>query len=162
MSALPPGDWLEALVAEFELLATRNLGVPSVERVATHDAPPQGMEGAYLALLRPGGPSYQVGLVATTEGCQKLARGLLMLGADDETPPPADVADAICEVVNMLSGGVQRRLRERGENQLSLGLPTFFHGPVQVTERLGVAVGEVKMGEIPAALLILHPRTHRA
>ena len=77
-------------------------------------------------------------------------------GAEPLTP--ADIADAVCEIVNMLAGGVQRQLRKRAGIELTLGLPTFFHGPVQPTERLGVAVAEISLGSVPAALLVLHPR----
>jgi hypothetical protein len=149
-------DWLEALEVEFGSLAVNALGVERVHAVSRHAAPPSGMGGAYLALVSPHG-AYQIGLAAPPAGCEAFARGLLSFGPADPLSP-ADVADAVCEIVNMLAGGVQRRMRQKSGDQLGLGLPTFFHGTPQPTERLCVAVAEVRAGAIPAALLVLHPR----
>ncbi|HUK66235.1 MAG TPA: chemotaxis protein CheX [Anaeromyxobacteraceae bacterium] len=159
MTKLVPSDWLEALQAEFEALARGSLGFASVEHVGRVDEPPSGMEGAYLALLAADGPSCQVGLVSTSEGCRALAEGLLGTAAPDGPLSAPDVADAVCEVVNMLAGGVQRRLRQKSDLTLGLGLPTFFHGPVQTTDRLGVTAAAVRLAGLPAALLVVHPRT---
>jgi hypothetical protein len=153
-------DWLDALEAELEVLTTGTLGLPRPQRVARGETPPQGMEGAWLTLVSPLG-AYQVGLTATSGGCQALARGLMATEAEAPPLPAADVADAVCEIVNMLAGGVQRRLRQRCGVEVQLGLPTFFHGTVQPTDRLGVAVAEVRVGELPAAVLVLQPRTRR-
>jgi hypothetical protein len=152
-----PSDWLDALEAELSSLATHALGLPPVRAVMRGTTPPPAMEGAYLGLVSTAGP-IQVGLATTSAGCQDLARGLLAMGGSAPLAP-ADVADAVCEVVNMLSGGVQRRVRQKFGFEVQLGLPTFFHGPVQPTERLGVAVSEVRVGDFAAAVLVLHPRT---
>ena len=160
MIALAPSDWLQALEAELDGLAQGTLGMPAVAVTRRSEAPPAAMEGAYLGLVS-GEGAYQVGLAATSEGCQALARGLLAVEPSADPLPAADVADAVCEIVNMLAGGVQRRVRERSGLQVGLGLPTFFHGPVQPTERLGVAVAEVRVGGLSAALLVLHPRARR-
>jgi chemotaxis protein CheY-P-specific phosphatase CheC len=159
MTKLVPTDWLEALQAEFEVFAKGSLGFTSVARGALCQEPPPGMEGAYLALLASEGPSCQVGVVSTSEGCRAFANGLLGTAAPDGPMSAADVADAVCEVVNMLAGGVQRRLRQKSDLTLGLGLPTFFHGPVQTTDRLGVTAACVRVNDFEAALLIVHPRT---
>jgi hypothetical protein len=156
MSALRTADWLDALEAEFASLAAAALGVQRVAPLSRHAAPPPGMGGAYLALVSPQG-AYQIGLAAPPAGCEAFARGLLSLGPA-EPLAAADVADAVCEIVNMLAGGVQRRIRAKSGDQLGLGLPTFFNGTPQPTERLCVAVAEVRAGAIPAALLVLHPK----
>ncbi|HET9597380.1 MAG TPA: chemotaxis protein CheX [Anaeromyxobacteraceae bacterium] len=153
-----PSDWLDALEAELDVLATTALGLPKVRQVGRTAAPPTGMEGAYLGLVSGVGP-VQVGLASSSAGCQGFARGLMAMDAAAPPLPAADVADAVCEIVNMLSGGVQRRVRQKFGLEVQLGLPTFFHGHVQPTERLGVAVGEVRVGDVPAAVLVLHPRT---
>ena len=156
MKAPLPSDWLDALSAELDALATGMLGLGGVEPVTKGATPPAGMEGAYLGLISSSG-SYQIGLASTRDGCQALARSLLALESQSELPA-SDVADAACEIVNILAGGVKRRLMEQGAQQVVLGLPTFFHGAVQPTERLGVAVAEVRLGALPAALLVVHPR----
>jgi len=159
MMKLVSTDWLEALQAEFEVLAKGSLGFPSVVRGASCEEPPADMEGAYLALIPTEGPSCQVGLVSTSEGCRAFANALLGSAAPDGPLSAADVADAVCEVVNMLAGGVQRRLRQKSDLTLGLGLPTFFHGPVQTTDRLGVTAVRVRAGDFESALLVVHPRT---
>jgi hypothetical protein len=156
MTRVPPADWLDALEAEFASLATAALSLTKPEPLSRHTEPRAGMEGAYLGLISPE-TTCQIGLASTKAGCEAFARGLLMMGGA-EPLTPADVADAVCEIVNMLAGGVQRQLRKRAGIELTLGLPTFFHGPVQPTERLGVAVAEISLGSVPAALLVLHPR----
>jgi hypothetical protein len=160
VTSFGPTDWLAALEAEFAILATGTLGLSAVHVVARDVEPPRSMEGAYLGLVTPEG-ALQIGLAATTGGCDALARGLLAMGAE-EALPAADVADAVCEIVNILAGAVKRCARENAGMQVSLGLPTFFHGTAQPTDRLGVAVTEVRMGELPAALLVLYPRARRA
>jgi Chemotaxis phosphatase CheX len=157
MSVPAPAEWLSALEAELIVLAKNALGLPPVRVTMRGGAPPATMEGAYLGFICSEG-AYQIGLAATPEGCQAFARGLLSSAPSDPALPQADVADAVCEIVNMLAGGVQRRIRQLSGLQVGLGLPTFFHGAVQPTERLGVSVAEVRVGELPAALLVLHPR----
>ncbi|MFL5271873.1 MAG: chemotaxis protein CheX [Anaeromyxobacteraceae bacterium] len=160
MSPFGPRQWLEALEREFAAFATGALGLARVEVTARGVPPPRAMEGAYLGLVAAEG-GCQIGLAATAAGCETLARALLSLPAE-EPISAADVADAVCEIVNMLAGGVQRRARAAAGLQVTLGLPTFFHGTAQPTERLGVVVTEVRVGDWPAALLVLHPRRHAA
>lgn len=157
MSLPPAPEWLNALEIEFHQLATGMLGLTAGEVLKRHDSPPPDMEGAYLGFVSDEG-AYQIGLAASRDGCQALARGLLSVEAGAPLLPAADVADAVCEIVNMLAGCVQRRLRDKHASELRLGLPTFFHGAAQPTERLAIAVAEVRVGECPAALLVLHPR----
>ncbi len=162
MSAVSsPSFWLDALEAELAALAEGTLGLSGFERAARGEAPVRGMEGAYLGLFSPQG-AWQVGLAAFPDGCQALARGLLAVEPGSAPLPEADVADALCEIVNILAGGVKRRAREQGAPQLTLGLPTFFHGAVQPTERLASAVSEVRVAAWPAALVVLHPRLRPA
>ncbi|HEX7622665.1 MAG TPA: chemotaxis protein CheX [Anaeromyxobacteraceae bacterium] len=158
MSAPAPAEWLSALEAELIILAKDALALPPVRVTTRGGPPPPTMEGAYLGFISSEG-AYQIGLAATPEGCQAFARGLLSSTPSDPPLPQADVADAVCEIVNMLAGGVQRRIRKLSGLQVGLGLPTFFHGAVQPTERLGVSVAEIQVGELSAALLVLHPRT---
>jgi hypothetical protein len=156
MSAvITPQDWLRALESGFEELARASFGVEKVQVGARHDAPVAGLAGAYLGLIADRS-SVQIGLAAPIEGCRELARCLFQMSPGDPVSD-GDVADAVCEIVNMLGGCVQRRVRQRVEVQL--GLPTFFHGPVQPTERLGVAVSEVRAGALAGALVVVYPRS---
>jgi hypothetical protein len=155
MSAvISPQDWLRALEAGFDELARASLGADQVEVGERHQSPAREMSGAYLALIAEKG-SVQIGLAAPMAGCRDIARRLFQHGPDDPVSD-ADVADAVCEIVNMLGGCVQRRVRSRLE--VHLGLPTFFHGPAQPSERLGVAVSDVRAGPLAGALHLIHPR----
>jgi hypothetical protein len=156
MSAvISPQDWLGALESGFEELARASFGVDRIQVAARHDLPAVHMSGAYLGLIAEKG-SVQIGLAAPMPGCRDLARRLFQMAPEDAVSD-ADVADAVCEIVNMLAGCVQRRVRSRIEVQL--GLPSFFHGPVQPTERLGVAVCDVRAGTLAGALHVVHPRS---
>lgn len=156
MSAvISPQDWLAALESGFEELAHASFNVGRVQVDARHETPPAHMSGAYLGLVAPEA-SVQIGLAAGIEGCRDFARGLFQMSPGEPVNDP-DMADAVCEIVNMLAGCVQRRVREKVE--VRLGLPTFFHGPVQPTERLGVVVSDVRAGGLAGALLVVHPRS---
>jgi hypothetical protein len=155
MGLLTPQVWLEALEAGFAEVARTSFALDHVEVASRHDRPPPEMSGAYLGLVAPD-VSVQIGLAGGMPSCRDLARRLFQMSAGDALPD-GDVADAVCEIVNQLAGCVQRRVRSSVE--VRLGLPTFFHGPVQPTERLGVAVSEVRAGGISGALLVVHPRS---
>jgi CheY-specific phosphatase CheX len=157
MTALTPNHWLEAIEASFAEIASTSFAVDHFEVTARHESPPPQMSGAYLGLLA-SDCSVQIGIAASMDCCRGLARALFQMSPGD-TVPDGDVADAVCEVANMLGGGVQRRVRETSE--VRLGLPTFFHGPVQPTDRLGVAVSEFRAGDMAGALLVVHPRSRR-
>jgi len=152
---LGPADWLQALEAAYAELAPGTLGFDLPRAGLPMESPPTSGAGAYLPLLGPSG-SVQVALVSSEEGCAAVARGLLAL-QPEEALSPAEVADAVCEVVNILAGAVKARLRDRAA--LQMGLPTFFHGCVQPTERLGVDALEVRAGDLVTALVVVHPRT---
>lgn len=154
-SPVTPQEWLEALESGFAELARTSLGADRVAVEHRHERPPREMSGAYLGLVSDDA-SVQIGLAAGMDGCRELARRLLLM-EPGEAVSDADVADAVCELANMLGGCVQRRVRGRVE--VRLGLPTFFHGPVQPTERLGAAVSEFRAGEVSGALLVVHPRS---
>jgi len=155
VSALGPQDWLGALETEFSVLAPGALGLPPPAAGPRLKATPDRSAGAYLPLLWAEG-SVQLALVSDEAGCAAIARGLLGMGPAEALSPP-EVADAVCEVMNILAGGVKARLRQRAA--LRLGLPTFFRGPVQPTDRMGVAALAVRAGHLAATLVVLHPRT---
>jgi len=154
-SPLRAADWLRALESAYAELAPGALGLESPRAGLPMEEPPSSGAGAFLPLLGPSG-SVQVALVSSEEGCAAVARGLLALQPGDPLSPP-EVADAVCEVVNILAGAVKARLR--GQVALQMGLPTFFHGTVQPTERLGVDALEVRSGDLVTALVVVHPRT---
>jgi hypothetical protein len=150
------GAWLADLEGAFEEVATTALGCAGMTVTGRHGAPPS-LHGAYLGLIGPSG-AVQIGLASSQQGCQALARGLMGMGPDEAALPDGEVADAVCEIINIVAGAFKARVRDRA-TPLQMGLPVFIQGAIQSTERVAVRVAEVTFGSIPAALLLVHPRT---
>jgi hypothetical protein len=137
-------------------VATTALGFSGCQIVRNHTAIPAGHEGAYMALIGQD-ESVQLGLLSTPRGCQALAKALLQMAPEDEDLGPPDLADAVCEVTNIITGGVKTRVNGRGAS-LALGLPIFVGGAVRLTNHQVLAVAEVLIGDVPAALVLIEPR----
>jgi CheY-specific phosphatase CheX len=148
--------WMVDLEVSFDEMARTALGFGEFAVTGRHEAPPS-LHGAYLGLVGPTG-AIQIGVASDEAGCQALARGLMGMTPADAALPEAEVADAVCEIINIVAGAFKGRVRDRA-NPLQLGLPVFIHGKVQSTEHLAVQVTEVKFGSVPAALLLVHPRS---
>jgi hypothetical protein len=156
MSGIDFGALLPDLEAAFVEVAGTALGLPSVSRVELPAERPV-FHGAYLALVSPQG-AVQIGLAAEEAGCQRLAKGLVGMGESDPDLAAPEMADAFCEIVNIVAGGFKGRVRER-LGSLTMGLPVFFHGPAQQTGHTAIDLLGVRAGAVTAALIILHPRT---
>ena len=148
-------SWITDLEGAFEEIATTALGLSGVVVTARHDRP-LPLHGAYLGLVGPTG-AIQIALASSPEGCQALAKGLMGMGPADEDLPEGEMADAVNEIINIVAGAFKARVRDRA-NPLQMGLPVFIRGAVQSTDRIAVQVAEITAGEIPAALLLVHPR----
>lgn len=149
------GAWLVDLEGAFEEVSTTALGLPGLSITGRHDQPP-ALHGAYLALVGPTG-AVQIGLASIPEGCQALAKGLMGMGPADPPLPEREMADAVCEIVNIVAGAFKARVRDRA-GPLQMGLPVFIQGAVQATDRVAVRVAEVRLGDVPAVILLVHPR----
>lgn len=158
MSASDFGGLLEDLEAAFQEVAQTALGLTGVAVQGHADEPDRGYQGAYLGLVAVPG-ALQIGLASDEAGCQALAKGLMGMGEADPPLAAPEMADAFCEIVNIVAGGFKGRVRER-VGSLTMGLPVFFHGPAQPTEHTAVRVARVRAGGIDAALLIVFPRAH--
>jgi CheY-specific phosphatase CheX len=112
--------------------------------------------GAHIPLIGDGA-AYDMAFVTSPESCQALARAILCM-APDAPVKDVEVADAIGEIVNMLGGGVKRRMSGQGA-ELVLGLPIFLHGHIQPTPRMQVTAMPVRMGTIETMILIAGQRT---
>ena len=141
----------------FEEVARAALGQAAVARRERPDAPPPRWQGAYIGLVAPQG-ALQVGIAAEEQGCQLLARSLLSLPESEPPLPDPELADAVCELANIVAGGFKSRARDK-VGALTLGLPVFFHGPAQATEHTGVQVAMVELPGARVALLLVHPRS---
>ena len=149
-------SWLPELEAAFEDTARGALGIEIVRVKARGGHPVASWQGAYLSLIGPGG-ALQIGLAGDAKACQTLAKGLLGLAPAEADLSAPEMADAFCEIVNIVAGAFKSRVRDRAP-QLTMGLPTFFNGGVQETERTAVKVAEIEAGGHSAALLLVHPR----
>jgi len=146
------------LEVAFQEVAATALGLPPFSIKARLEEPPPGAQGAYLALVT-GQSSIQIGIASDEAGCQALAKGLLSMTEADPPLAAPELADAFCEIVNIVAGAFKSRVRER-LGSLSMGLPIFFHGPAQATEHTAVQVTVVEAGASTAALLLVYPRSH--
>jgi hypothetical protein len=147
--------WMRDLEAAFAEVARGALGIEEVAVTSRSEEIEPVWQGAYLGLVGPGG-AIQIGVAAEEPTCQELAKRLLGMGPADDALPAPDMADAVCEIVNIVAGAFKGKVRDRAA--LQLGLPVFFNGGVQPTERTAVAVAEVRAAGRPAALLLVHPR----
>jgi CheY-specific phosphatase CheX len=150
-------SWLADLEGAFQEVATSALALDGLEVASRHEVAP-ALHGAYLGLVGPAG-AVQIGIASSPEGCLALAQGLMGMGPG-ETMPDAEVADAVCEIINIVAGGFKTRLRDRA-SPLQMGLPVFIRGAIQSTERVAVQVAEGKAGAVPVAMILVHPRQGR-
>lgn len=154
--SLSINDWMAAMGETMNEVATTALCFSGCEIVRTFTEIPDGLEGAYLALVGQE-DSIQIGLTSNAEGCQALAKALLQMEPGSEEMEPADVADAMCEVVNIIAGGIKARVNGKVP-PIKLGLPIFVKGAVQPSTRIVIVVAEVIIGPVPAALVLIEPR----
>ncbi len=147
---------LPDLEAAFQEVARTALGLSDMNTLERLDAPYPEYQGAYLGLVAPQG-ALQIGLASNEAGCQALAKGLMGMVEGDPPLAPAEMADAICEIVNIVAGAFKGRVRERMGN-LAMGLPVFFRGPAQPTGHTAVKVARLSAGAVTAALLVVFPR----
>lgn len=111
--------------------------------------------GAYVGLVAQTEP-VQVALLADQSGCQLLAKALLGMEPTDEDLPPADVSDAMCELINIVAGGLKRRVSPGVA--VTLGLPIFVAGAPLPSQLLQLQRRAMKLGEVPVEVLLLTQR----
>jgi CheY-specific phosphatase CheX len=154
-------EWIQALTDSAGEIASTSLGYgqcqvkekESVDSLLSLTAP--NLVGAYISVLSHE-HSLNLGLLADASGCENLAKALLGMDAQ-ETLPEEDVTDSLREIVNILAGGVKRRMSER-ENTLQLGLPLVVRGQVAVTELMEAARVKMMLGPIDVQLHIIRNR----
>src|SRR5262245_48507420 len=144
---------IEAAACEVATYALSFSGAVVMDRVGLEVA--ASMFGAHVPLVGDG-QAFDLALVSSAEGCHALSRAILSAG-----PGPAlrdsEIADAVGEIVNMLAGGVKRRLAGLGA-ELALGLPIFLRGHLQPTERMSVIALPTRLGAIDTIVLVAGQR----
>jgi hypothetical protein len=148
---------LPDLEAAFQEVAGTALGLADMATRERLDMPYPEYQGAYLGLVA-GSGALQIGIASDEAGCQALAKGLMGMGEADPPLDPAEMADAVCEIVNIVAGAFKGKVRDK-VGQLTMGLPVFFRGPAQPTGHTAVKVARLSSGPVTAALLLVFPRT---
>jgi hypothetical protein len=108
--------------------------------------------GAYLGLVAQDEP-IQVGILVDGAGCQLLSKALLGMDPADEDLPPSDVSDAMCEIINIIAGGLKRRVS--GQMPVTMGLPMFVFGHPLPNQQQAVLARALKIGDVSASVLLL-------
>ena len=141
----PLAEWMSAAEASTFEIARTALGVVDCRRSPPPTPSTPGTQGSYIPLIGDH-LSVQVGLISNDSGCQTLAKALLGMAGTPDVLSPADVADAVGEVVNMIAGQVKRRLNEQIPS-LALGLPIFIHGKIEPTAKMSASSLPAKAGQ---------------
>jgi hypothetical protein len=144
--------WTDSLEHAAVEVAELALGFEGSATIASEVAAPANVGGAYMPLFGGNGESLFIGWLATDEASQTLARGLLGLPAT-EVVPAADVADAMGEAVNILAGGVKRRMLS-SVHPLALGLPIFSPVPLTPIHAATFAC-ELRCGDVISHLVLM-------
>ncbi len=144
--------WLDALTDAIEELASLNLGMDVAEAVRREEPSTDSRSTASIDLRCPTG-SWRISIASDTDGCQTLARTLLGLEPEEEDLPDADVADAFGEVLNILAGGLKKRL-SGAEGDIFLGLPEVRIGEPMNAEYEGRVLASTAIGPIRTDLMI--------
>ncbi len=142
---------LDALVDALSEVSATVLGDAGCEALAAEVGHGAG-HGAYLSLSTPEEP-IQVGLLVAAEGCQALAKALLGMEPGDEELPAGDVGDAMCEIINMVAGGLKRRTS--GTLAVTLGLPMFVSGHPLPNQQQEVSARSLRVGDVAVSLILL-------
>jgi CheY-specific phosphatase CheX len=146
-------QWQAAIQGSAAELAKVALGFSEPTTIAAAAlADTAHLVGAHIPLV--GRPSYELWFVASRAGCAALA-GAVLGGMDADSLPPGVTADAISELVNMLAGGVKRRL---AGSDLELGLPVFVNGSVERSDRLSATTFRLQLGAVETHVIVLGPR----
>jgi CheY-specific phosphatase CheX len=148
-----PTQWRDAIqssAAELARIALSITAPTTADLAALSDT--ASLVGAHIPLV--GRPSYELWFVASRKACADLATAVLG-GMDVSTMPASVTNDAMCELINMLAGGVKRRLVG---SDLELGLPVFVNGCVEPSDRISNATYRLCIGEIETHVVVLGPR----
>jgi chemotaxis protein CheY-P-specific phosphatase CheC len=144
--------WMGTAVESLAETASTSLGLSPTQVIAEFEALPHGLVGSTIPLVAD--RAVQMGLFATSQGCEDLARLLLGMSPDDGPLAEPDVADAMGEVLNILAGVMKRHMAHKGA-ALSIGLPMFVHGYIEQGGSKKARTASIKLGDHDAQLFIL-------
>jgi len=143
--------WRQAFVeAVQELSETCFGGVPVTER-GYRNKMPDSLLGAFVQVVSKEG-AVLVGLIASSEACDGLARLMLQMEPEDEIAEN-DANDAMGEIINIAAGGIKTKLSAE-IGAIELGLPLFLSGRLHAVGNIAVEVAEMSIGHFPCELIV--------
>lgn len=155
MNTISIDNWLTAMIEATDETATQTLGFESVAGKHTIGEQPVDKPGSFISLASEN-DSVQIGLVSNKEGLELLAKSMLGMTPEEEIAQ-ADITDAVGEIINIVAGGVKRRLNEQAGG-MKLGLPMFIDGKIAQGGSQELACANLNLGNIPAHLLVLRKK----
>jgi len=150
--AIKSDIWENALLDSLNELATGMLFLGEPELIKVIDSIPPSIRGAQVAMISMQ-ECLNIGLSAAQDGCEMLSRALLGMEPDEELAVE-DIHDAMGEIVNIVAGGVKRKLIEDIPT-LKIGLPVFFEGKMSPNKEASSKFIEVKIDSITVELFIM-------
>jgi CheY-specific phosphatase CheX len=153
MSKIGLAEWVDALVAAANQLATESLGFEEGEVVATETTLGSLVSGSLIALVG-NQHSVEVGLCATQDNCVSLARAFLGMEPEDGDLSKADMDDALGEMANVLAGALKARMDGRVP-AMQLGLPIVFQGLLGASTSAEVMVVHIRWQDVGAQTVLI-------
>jgi hypothetical protein len=148
-AVLPIQTWMDLMKAAIEDVTRGFGGVEGTAAPAPDRVQPWG---GYISLIGEN-DSIRLGVSASEAGCMALARGVLVLEDDVELPKPV-VADAVCELLNIIAGNLKRRAQDL-TGKLSITLPLFLTEAPRTGPQLELAVEGAAIGPTPVAFVVM-------
>lgn len=147
--------WVTAIHDSLQTVARETLGVEEADitKSGTHPADAKKIRGAYISLVD-GEFSALLGLRGTMHDCEHLARMMLELDEDDETPEE-DVSGTISELANIIAGVVKSKV---GLSTLKLGIPMVVSGRVTPANQQEASSDLVSFGPVQLEIFLLYRR----
>jgi len=143
--------WMQAMHDSVAEVVSVALGVENGAPSARRAPLPPGLAGAYLPVFSALG-AVQIGVIADAGGCQRLARALLGLSEEEPDLEPSEVRDAVCEIANLVAGGIKRRVPASAG--LELGLPLFIEGSVSPADHIEVLACDIELAPMRALTVL--------
>jgi hypothetical protein len=154
LNDLTTRDWMQVIQQTACEVATVALGFEECVKGRENVEIGSGLCGAYLPLSTTT-EQIQVGLLADDAGCQALAKALLGMEQAEPDLSVPDMSDSFAEIVNLLAGGLKRRLE--GRVDLKLGLPLFVSGVVRANSHITILATELRLGSVEVVVLLVMP-----
>lgn len=147
-------DWMDAVVVSSGELATTMLGMNGTELISIQNRLPDQENAAYISVVGEKS-AVQIGVGASPENVQILAKALMGMEPDEEDLAPDEVSDAFSEITNILAGQVKTVIGKKSDIVVNLGIPMFIRGELHVSEASEIKVAFAKMGDVPVTFLVM-------